>query len=110
MHSPATPKQINMRMEPKIFASVEKRAAEKGYPISTYARLMFDAAYAERIGYERGVPATDAELDEMVRAVFCLSGEFKPEAIAKATGIPETLVSKILAGWKAYSKSLPGGP
>lgn len=82
----------------------------KGYSPSTYAQMLFDAAFAARIGQERGTPASDAELDEQVRLVFALAGQADTAAIARATGVPEARVTKILAGFRALRSKTPTQP
>lgn len=105
MHSPAPRRQVNIELSPKAYDALTARAKTMGYSASAYARLLFDAAFAERIGWEKQNPASNPDLDETVRAVFCLAGQFEPATISRVTGAPETLIKKILSGWKAQSKS-----
>lgn len=83
-------------------------AAERlGYPASRYAALLFEAAYAARIGQERESPPADRELDEQVRLVFALAGQASTAAIARATGVPEHRVVRILDAWKSFGGKTP---
>ncbi|MEP9389626.1 hypothetical protein [Mesorhizobium sp. KR9-304] len=91
--------QIYMQVDPKVHENLARRAKAKGMSVTGYAQLLFEAAYAARIERERENPASDAELDRQVRAVFCLAGEFDAATIAKALGVPKTFVDKVLAGW-----------
>lgn len=102
---PAPKKQLNILVENKVFAGVEARAAKLGLKTSTYANLLFNAAYAVRVGQERETPVDDSELDEQVKLVFCLAGQADAAAIAKATGVKEPLVQKILDGFRQYRRA-----
>ena len=97
--------QINLRMAAVTYDSLARSAKARGYSPTGYATLLFEAAFAARIGQERGAPVSDAELDDQVRLVFALAGQADPEAIGKATGIGLPTVRKILDGWAAYAKS-----
>ena len=105
MPAPSIRRQINIELNPKVYDTLAARAKLMGYTPSAYARLLFDAAFAERVGWEKKNPASNTDLDETVRAVFCLAGQFEPATISRVTGAPETLIKKILSGWKAQSKS-----
>jgi hypothetical protein len=93
-------RQVNIGIDSLVYDNLARRAGQKGLPVATYALQLFEAAYAARIGREKQLPVSDDDLDEQVRAVFCLAGEFKPDAIARALGLSLSLVDKILAGWK----------
>ncbi|MCO5071111.1 MAG: helix-turn-helix domain-containing protein [Rhizobiaceae bacterium] len=77
-----------------------EQAAARGYKPSAYAQMLFDAAFAARCGQERDEPPADAELDEQVRLVFACAGQGNSAAIARATGVPEHRVVRILDAWK----------
>lgn len=98
-------RQINMNVAPKVYDNLVLRAKAKGMSVTGYCQLLFEAAYAARIERERDNPASDAELDEMVRAVFCLAGEFDATAIAKALGVKKSFVDNVLAGWKKTGRA-----
>jgi hypothetical protein len=105
MTEPAS-QQINLRVTPLVYRNMQKRAGEKGLSVGGYAKLLFEAAYAARVGGEKDMPVTDAELDQQVRAIFCLAGEFDERAIAKATGFPKSLVGDILKGFEIVAPTL----
>lgn len=98
--------QINIRVPTATYHRLSKAASARGYSTTGYAQLLFDAAFAARIGHERGDPVTDAELDEQVRLVFALAGQADVAAISKATGIKADLVERILTGWCAFGKGV----
>lgn len=97
----ATPQiTIPIKVSPKAQQALFTMGKERGFQPSAYAQLLFDAAFATRVGIARDMPVSDAELDEMVRATLCLAGEFSTAAIAKRLGISEPLVTRILDGWR----------
>lgn len=97
---PVERKQFAIAVSPKVFDAVGKRAREQGLSPTAYAKLLFEAGFAARIGQERGLPADDAELDEQVRLVFACAGQGDVAAIGKATGVKPSLVEKILTAWR----------
>ncbi|MEQ9247049.1 MAG: hypothetical protein RLO21_13760 [Nitratireductor sp.] len=92
-------KPIGFTIEAARFGNLEKRARAQGYKVNDYARMLFDAAYAARVGQERGDAPLDRDLDRQVRSVFMLA-DCEPDFIAEALGIPKERVRKIIAGWK----------
>ena len=92
--------QFAIAVSPKVFDAVTKRAREQGLSPTAFAKLLFEAAFAARIGQERGLPADDAELDEQVRLVFACAGQADIAAIARATGVKPALADKILKAWR----------
>jgi uncharacterized metal-binding protein len=97
---PAERKQFAIQVSPTVFEAVSKRAREKGLSPTGFAKLLFEAAFAARVGHERGLPADDVELDEQVRLVFACAGQADVAAIAKATGVKPALAEKILKAWR----------
>jgi len=92
----AAPMTITLRVTGKAYQRLGQMARQRGYSATGYAHLLFEAAFAARIGQERGDPVTDAELDQQVRLVFACAGQGDTAAIAKATGMPEARVERIL--------------
>lgn len=90
--------QFKFAVSPKVFAGVAARARTLGLSAAAYAKILFEAGYAARVGHERGQPLGDAELDEQVRLVFACAGQGDAAAISRATGVKDTLVRKILEG------------
>lgn len=101
---------ITFTVETTLFTNMQGRAQAMGLKTADYARRLFDAAYAARIGREKQHPVTDAELDAQVRAVMCLTGEFDPRAIARATGLSEGLVENVLRGFRQVAAEPPAAP
>lgn len=90
------PITITIKVAPKAHQRLHELGKPRGYSPTAYAQLLFEAGFAARIGQERGDPISDAELDEQVRLVFACAGQGDTVAIAKATGIPEPRVVRIL--------------
>jgi len=110
-HMPGTARvAVSFTLDQAIYAGIERRAGTMGKKPADYARQLCEAAYAARVGAEKNMPATDHDLDQAVRAVFCLAGEFSPKAIAKATGLTENLVDDILRGFKAVAGEMRDRP
>lgn len=96
----AVPISINLRVHPKVHHRLREMGKERGYTPTAYAHLLFEAAFAARVGQEKDAPVTDAELDEQVRLVFACAGQGNTSAIARATGLPEARVVRILDAWR----------
>lgn len=96
---------VTIKLPPRAHQRLHEMAKTKGYPIATYAQLLFDAAFSARVGQERDQPASDAEMDELVRAVFCLAGQFNAKVISKATGVSERTAQRILEGWRKHRRA-----
>lgn len=100
----AKPVPVTLQVPPKAYQRLHESAKARGYKPTAYAQLLFDAAFAARVGQERGTPASDGELDEQVRLVFACAGQADTAAIAKSTGVAEARVAKILEGLRAYHR------
>lgn len=87
---------ITIRVPPRAHQRLHEMAKPRGYTTTAYAQMLFDAAFAARVGQQRNDPISDAELDEQVRLVFACAGQGNTAAIAKATGVPEARVTRIL--------------
>lgn len=96
----ANPVPVTIKMMPKAYDTLHKAAKARGYTAAGYAQLLFDAGFAARLRQEREMPADDAELDLMVKLVMAGAGTAPAAPISQATGIPETVVERILAGLK----------
>ncbi len=87
---------VNLKLHPKVYQRLHDMGKPRGYTPTAYAHLLFDAGFAARVGQVRGDPVTDAELDEQVKLVFACAGQGDTAAIARATGLPEARVVRIL--------------
>lgn len=89
-------RQINFSVDDRIFAVLEKRGAEHGYKPTAYAKMLFEAAFASRVGVQ-----PDADLDEQIAAAIVLYGAKQDSAtIAKAVRLSEPTVIRIIDVWR----------
>jgi hypothetical protein len=95
---------VTLKLPSKQYQRLFEAGKRWGYQPTVYAQLLFDAAFAARVGLERGEPSGDEALDEQVKAVMCLAGQFDTKAISKATGVPEPRVVKILDGFRQVAR------
>lgn len=90
-------RQINFSIEDRIFTVLEKHAATLGYKPTSYAKMLFEAAFASRVGVQ-----PDVDLDDQVAAAIVLHGARKDSAtIALATGLSEPTVLRIIDAWRS---------
>lgn len=101
---PAQSVSLTVKLTPRAHQRLHDMAKASGYQASLYAQMLFDAAYAARVGMEIEAEPSDAVLDAMCRAVLALAGSHDPKAIARATGIAEATVDRILGGWREAGK------
>lgn len=96
----AKPIALTIHVMPKAHETLHRAAKARGYSAAGYAQMLFEAGFAARLRQERDMPADDAELDQQVTLALACAGTADAAAISKATGIPETVVERILAGLK----------
>ena len=107
---------LTLQIPAVAMATLEKAAEKKGFKPSHYAQMLFDAAFAVRVGIDKRQTPLDRELDEQVRLVFAHAGQGTPAAIGRAIGMPADRVERILAAWqhaaggKAVSSNTPERP
>lgn len=91
---------VTVKLLPKQHQRLHEEAKRHGYAPSTYAQLLFEAAFAARMGQISEKPASDAELDHQVRQALILAGIGDTSEIAQATGLSEATVDRILSAWR----------
>ncbi len=64
--------KVAVRLNAKAYGSLSAMAESKGYKPSAFAQMLFDAAFAARVGQEQGNPVSDRELDLHVRFATAL--------------------------------------
>ncbi|RWG44149.1 hypothetical protein [Mesorhizobium sp.] len=96
---------VSFTLDGPLCAGLERRAKSMGKRPADYIRMLCEAAYLARVGREKNLPATDHDLDQAVRAVFCLAGEFNVATIAHVTGLPAGVVDNALRGFKLVAKA-----
>lgn len=99
---------ISLSVPAKAKATLDRQAAERGIPSSLWAGQLFDMGFAAVCAREKSMPVEDGDLDAIVGATLLLmAGEnWKPAKIAKALGVPEATVKRILDGWKQYRRGM----
>lgn len=97
------PIKITAKAQSVLFDAAKKAGYRSA---SDYGALLFNAAFAARVGQMRDQPVSDRELDEQVRLVLACAGQADTAAIGKAVGIPEAGVVKILDAWRAVGREL----
>lgn len=65
--------KVAVRLNAKSYGSLTAMAESKGYKPSAFAQMLFDAAFAARVGQEQGNPVSDRELDLHVRFATALA-------------------------------------
>lgn len=89
-------RQVNFSVEDRIFATLEKQGEKHGYKPTAYAKMLFEAAFASRVGVQ-----PDADLDDQVAAAIVLHGAKNDSAaIAKAVRLTEPTVIRIIDMWR----------
>jgi hypothetical protein len=91
-------RQINISVEDKVYDKLTAMARERGYSTSSYAKIIFDAAYAAR-AWKSG----DLHLDTLVGCAIVLWGAQKDTAtIAAALKLQESTVTRIISAWRKH--------
>lgn len=98
------PITITLKVLPRMHQHMHEMGRKLGYTGTQYAELLLSATFAARVGQERREEPSDRELDEQVKLVFACAGQGSTAAIAKATGVPEARVVKILEAWRTLKK------
>lgn len=87
--------------------TLDRQARERGIGSAMWASQIFDMGFAAVCAREKSMPITDADLDAIVGATLLLQARERWTAfkIAKALGVPESTVERILASWKQYRRA-----
>lgn len=97
---------ISWTVPEKAKIVLDRQAAERGILPSQWAGQIFDMGFAAVCAREKSMPVTDDDLDALVGATLLLRAREKwnPFRIAKALGVPEATVARILDGWAQYRR------
>jgi hypothetical protein len=88
--------QINFTVEALVYQRLSELAREASMPLATYAKVLFEAAYAAR-WHKSG----DPELDAKVGCALVLHAAKKDSTtIAHAVGLHEATVVRIVDAWR----------
>lgn len=98
--APEAGRQITFKVSAKVHARLGEMAGEANVAPTTYARMLFDAAYAVRCGVH-----SEPGLDDQVARVLMLFGlDMDTARIARRVGIPEHRVVRILDAWRQETR------
>ena len=89
-------RQITFSVDDRVFAALGQRAEGLGYRTGTYAKMLFEAAFAVRVGV-----TDEPDLHQRIELAIVLHGARKSTAdIADAVGLSEASVCRIIDAWK----------
>lgn len=90
-------RQVNFSIEDRAFATLERLAGQHGYKPTSYAKMLFEAAFASRLQVQ-----VDRGIDDQVAVAIVLHGAKKDSAtIAQAVGLSEATVIRIIDAWRS---------
>lgn len=89
-------RQINFSVDDRVYAALERQAHDRGHKTITYAKMLFEAAFAARAGVQ-----PDQQLDQIIAATLVLHGAAKDsQAIASRLQLPEATVVRIIDAFR----------
>lgn len=89
-------RQINFSVEDRVYVTLEKRGAVHGYKPTAYAKALFEAAFACRVGV-----SPDPDLDAQIATAGVLHGAKQDSAtIAQMVGLSEPTVLRVIDAWR----------
>ena len=97
---------VTVRLNGKAYESLASMAQSKGYKPTAFAQMLFDAAFAARVGQERGNPVSDHELDLHVRFATAMADGIGNATLERAVLLLEGHRAKAAS---ASSKSRKSG-
>ena len=97
--------KVPVRLNAKAYACLAAMAERKGYKPSAFAQMLFDAAFAARVGVERGSPTDDRELDLHVRIATAIADGVGPATLERAALLLESHRSKNTPTSRKFRKS-----
>lgn len=90
-------RQVNFNVDDRVYEALRARAAQLGYKPVTYAKMLFEAAYAVRVGV-----GVDPDVHQGIELAIVLHGARMDTAvIAEAVGLHESTVMQILVAWQS---------
>lgn len=89
-------RQLNITVTEKAYQKISEMAAAANMRPTTYANILFDAAYAARVG-----SCMDESVDAMVGRVIVLWGAgIDAERIARSLDISVGWVAQVIDAWR----------
>ena len=93
---------ITFSVDERVYDALGQRAAKLGYKAGPYAKMLFEAAFACRVG-----TSEDPELHQRIALAIVLHGAKKDTAaIAEAIGLHEATVMQILVAWQSEKMAM----
>ncbi len=90
-------RSITLTVDDRVYAKLTDMARKRSYTTTTYAQMLFDAAYASRVGV-----MSDVDIDAQIARAIILHGSKQDTAvIAKAVGLSESTVTKVIGAWRS---------
>lgn len=96
--------KVPFRLSAKAYGCLTAMAESKGYKPSAFAQMLFDAAFAARVGHERGVPVSDRELDLHVRFATALADGVGAATLERAVLLLEGHRAKVASASRKSRK------
>ncbi|GAA5655771.1 hypothetical protein Brsp06_02137 [Brucella sp. NBRC 13694] len=97
--------KVAVRLNAKAYGSLTAMAERRGYKPSAFAQMLFDAAFAARVGQEQGNPVSDRELDMHVRFATALADGVGAATLERAVLLLEGHRAKAASASKRSGKS-----
>lgn len=94
---PTEKHQIGILVSEPVHAKLVVFAKAAGVPVTTYAKMLFEAAYAAR-----HAPTGDAALDASVARILLLHRRgLKPAEISEVMNLPPGLIGLTVDAWRS---------
>ena len=89
-------RQVNFSIDDRVYATLEKLGEKQGYKATSYAKMLFEAALAARLGIQ-----PDADLDAQIAAAVVLHGARQDTSlISRAVKLSEPTIMRIIDRWR----------
>lgn len=96
---------VTVRLNAKAYGSLTSMAVSRGYKPTAFAQMLFDAAFAARVGHERGVPVSDRELDLHVRFAAAMADGIGAATLERAVLLLEGHRAKAVSSARKSRKT-----
>jgi hypothetical protein len=90
-------RQVNFSVDDKVYDALSLRAEKLGYRATSYAKMLFEAAFACRVGVSQ-----DPDLQQRIELVLILHAARQDTArISTFSGLSEATVVRIIDSWRS---------
>jgi len=97
--------KVPVRLNAKAYGCLAAMAESKGYKPSAFAQMLFDAAFAARVGQEHGSPVSDRELDLHVRFAAAMADGIGTATLERAVLLLEGHRVKVASSTRKCRKT-----